>query len=170
MSCACQSSFGGMGEATIGRFPNIERTLAQYIARCLKTGEFFYISDELNSKTLEPYRPYADDILTEYGSVGLGFLAFLAPIFSAVAGSAAVIGKTAIALAPSVAATAGSIAAIKQISAINKANKVNGVQVPTSIAPQVSNAIQQDVLGTGMSSGTLLLLAAGFGALLLLRR
>lgn len=179
MSCGCKGysvALAGMEQNTSGmsgppRFRNLERVLAQYITDCLKSETPFYISPDLNSDTLAYMRPYADDIPGMFKTSGIGFLAFLAPIISAIAGVASTVGTTAVAIAPAVGNIVGGVAAIKTINAVNNKTKTtNGVQVPTAIAPQAVAAIQQDVGGTGLTSGTLLLIAGGFAALMLLKR
>lgn len=161
--CACES--------VPSRFLNVERVLVKYIADCLRRNEPFYISPDLNDAALSgSVNP--DQLEAEWGKTetGLGFLAFLAPVFSAVAGAASTVGSAAASILPQVASIAGSAASIQAISQTNKVTAPQSVAVPTAIAPQVVNAVQQDMLGgLGISNTTLLIGAGVLGLVLLMR-
>jgi hypothetical protein len=188
MDCACDHA--AFGDASPPRFPTVEKVLARYIRDCLNADRPFYISPELNSDALADMKPHADQIYQMVGKVpanieelspnpnwafdepGFGQFEFIPAILSAIGSVAATVGSTVAAVAPTIATVAGTVASVKTIQAANNSSSLQnqGIAIPTTLAPQVTAATQQDLIA-GIPNNALLLYGGMFlFALVLLKR
>ncbi len=155
----------GMGDGEQERrFPTVEKVLIDYIVAMVKTGQDFYISPELNSSTVSR---------TDIMGVGVG-LGEDKPQptnwLSSIIAVATKVGTAVVAAAPAIAKLAGTSQQIQAAYQANQQLARQQAQIPNQIASQTVSAVQQDVLGTGMNSSTLLLVGGGLLALVLLTK